>query len=81
MDREPRIGDRYRWYKPGRWIWAYVVEFTGNKDEWLIVEGKNVGSTYGFVSYKNLQWKYLGNFSKSSNFSNLYSILNEETID
>lgn len=73
-----QIGDRFT-NSTGDVVW----EFCGN--EWICVGGTETAFRIGYkVEYNiavdpNLHtdgyWTYLGNFSKSKNFSNLYDLL------
>lgn len=72
---ELRIGDRYDWYNKGHSAFADAIEYVGN-NEWLITEGPKAGEMYPVeIITSSKSWVYIGNFSKSRNFNNLYDIL------
>lgn len=80
--REIKVGDRFQYeYRPEFVI--EVVEF----NNFLIISNTlgsgfypigTTGSMYDLGITLSDGYKYLGNFSKSKNFSNLYDLLSEK---
>ena len=78
-----KVGDRYRCVTDNPTL---IVEYRGS-DLFLVVENPKGISEPGTIdTIDNLgltiidntkSYKYLGNFAKSYNFSNLYDLLNE----
>lgn len=71
-----QIGDRYQFYIHD--AFGHIVEYT--EKGFLVIEGEGVGRYGNFDVLNDIWYTYIGNFSKSTNFSNLYSILNEEAF-
>lgn len=74
--KENKVGDRFKW-RDGYATLAEVIEWTDLG--WFIIAGPYVGKMFADKDYpaNNLNWVYLGNFSKSDNLVTLYSILYE----
>lgn len=75
-----QIGDRYKWQNKDRWL---IWEISSKAIPTVIDAGRSMhmkGQEFPLWTVGNYD-TYMGNFSKSDNFSNLYLILNEETAD
>lgn len=70
-----KVGDRYQFYSAD--AIGFIVEYVGPDNKWYIIEGISKGE-YGKFGCASSDYTYLGNFSKSHNFDNLYNILNNE---
>ena len=76
-DMELRIGDRFqcKGFNPPL---ASILEIISER-ELIVLEGPEKGKTFddlcSWYLHDNGYYKYLGNFSKSTNFNNLYQIL------
>ena len=83
-----KVGDRFR-YKHSPEIWESTVD-ENSSSECIVVCVDASGNPrcnngeieeWSFAYLKNSAfWTYLGNFAKSRNFSNLYSIISDDDI-
>lgn len=77
-----KIGDRFKWIDdfiagPIFCSEAEVISDT----ECIVIKGTSIGETFAsnFIKVGDVRlWRFIGNFAKSRNFSNLYDILNEK---
>jgi hypothetical protein len=77
---EIRIGDRFQWLKCG--VPAEVYEITNLKPMTGTVVVPDVGYELGEIGRYDFEsseyFVYLGNYSKSNRFKQIYNILNNE---
>ena len=71
-------GDRFRYFgaftkKYKDSVWEYVSD-----DNSICIQGLPKGETNLGWSYNPNFWEYIGNYSKSDKFLELYNILNED---
>lgn len=72
-----RVGDRFEWAgNKENCIDCSLIEII-SEDEFVALDIKPGQKWAISCNLPNKDWQYIGNFSKSSNFSNLYSILSE----
>lgn len=75
-----KIGDRFRWDETPYDNYATLIEYVG-EEGFITLESHNTHKGVGRL-WKgwNIEanWKFVGNFSKSKNFSNLYELLSDE---
>jgi hypothetical protein len=81
MARKLRIGDRYDWGNNGVWE---ILEVTDPIKHYAKSKCVSPNSFYKigyicewWIEDRHTGWTYLGNFSKSSNFRDIYDILND----
>lgn len=67
-----KAGDRYKYQDSECYI---IWEYTGNGIEAVILETNSEWKVGDLTRWEVYRDEYLGNFSKSNNFSNLYDLL------
>jgi hypothetical protein len=77
-----KVGDRYYWKRSDR-IWEVVSFIHSDRIECIAIQSDSVYNIGDKAIFSKEYWEttpeaiYLGNFSKSSNFKDIYDILNE----
>jgi hypothetical protein len=85
MGKKPRIGDRFK-FIPSKDVWEVTEIYSKYQVKLICVESISKETPIATMSdpypidtlMKPDLFEFIGNFSKSSNFRDIYKILNEE---
>lgn len=76
-----KVGDRFEWYMEYSGQDVHECEFLGC-GKFKVISGVDCNKIVSGRAYlpdvASRKWKFIGNFSKSSNFNNLYKLLSNE---